>query len=128
MKRKFYAGLLAAALIGTAAYAGVGKEVNAELSAAAIASMQAFIAERSVDGVFLHYDPVAGELLELELKLLHVEVTKKDGFYVSCANFIDQFGRPVDLDFLVVRDGDEFKTVQAIVHRLAAAKRPYTLD
>ena len=53
---------------------------------------------------------------------------KKGEFYVSCADFVDKNGTKVDLDFLVIKDGDNLKTIQAVVHSLDGKKRKYHLE
>lgn len=52
----------------------------------------------------------------------------KNGFYVSCADFVDQHGRKIDIDFLVRPAGDRLKTTQAIVHSIDGDKRQYHLE
>lgn len=47
---------------------------------------------------------------------------------VSCADFQAPDGTLVDLDFLVLPDGDEVKAVQAVVHSIDGEKRPYDLE
>jgi len=53
---------------------------------------------------------------------------KKGYFFVSCADFIDENGNKVDLDFLVIKDGENFKTIQAVVHSIDGKKRKYHLE
>ncbi|MFQ5989459.1 MAG: hypothetical protein ACE5K9_06045 [Candidatus Methylomirabilales bacterium] len=85
-------------------------------------AMKRFIDEGTVDGVYRHYDPVTGKILRLEFIDLKSKVLKKGGFYVSCGNFKDHRGRPVDLDLLVIHDGDYMRGTQAAVHKLPGDK------
>ncbi len=79
-------------------------------------------------GVYRHYDAVAGKLLDLKFEKLHSGIVKKGDFYVSCADFVDQSGRAVDMDFLVVPAGKKVRTVQGLVHKVDGDKRPYHLE
>ena len=91
-------------------------------------AMTSFIDGQSVDGKLLHYDPVAGELLQLELLELHSGIVQKGDFFVSCADFQAADGRKVDIDFLVVPAGSGYRVNQAIVHSVAGKKRKYHLE
>ncbi len=86
-------------------------------------AMKRFIDEGTVDGVYRHYDPVTGKILRLEFIELKSKVLKKGDFYVSCGNFKDHRGRPVDLDLLVIQDGDYVRGTQAAVHKLPGDKK-----
>ena len=92
------------------------------------ASMQDFIDRQSSNGIYLHYDPVSGELRRLRLKELHSGIVKKGDYYVSCADFSDADGKLVDMDFLVLQRGEQLHTQQAIVHKADGKKRPYHLE
>jgi hypothetical protein len=92
------------------------------------ASMMSFIDGTMISDNYYIYDAVGGQLLELKFAKLHEGIVKKGNFYVSCADFIDENGSKVDLDFLVIKDGDNFKTIQAVVHSLDGKKRKYHLE
>jgi hypothetical protein len=91
-------------------------------------AMTHFVGAHSVEGELLHYDPVAGELRRLRLEELHSGIVKKGEFYVSCADFRDESGTLVDVDFLVLDMGDSFHVNQAIVHAVDGKKRAYHLE
>lgn len=91
-------------------------------------AMTAFISGQEVKSRMLHYDPVAGELLQLELVELHEGIVQKGDFFVSCADFKGPDGRAYDLDFLVVPAGDGYRVNQAIVHSVDGEKRKYHLE
>jgi hypothetical protein len=92
------------------------------------ASMMSFIDSTMISDTYYIYDAVGGRLLELKFAKLHEGVVKKGDFYVSCADFIDKNGTKVDIDFLVIKDGDNLKTIQAVVHSLDGKKRKYHLE
>ena len=92
------------------------------------ASMRSFIESNVINDTYYIYDAVGGRLLELKFAKLHEGIVKKGDFYVSCADFVDKNGTKVDLDFLVIKDGDNLKTIQAVVHSLDGKKRKYHLE
>ena len=115
-------------LTGAMAWAGGCKAVSGKMKGDIMASMNVFIAEKSVDGTFYMFDAVKGDLMRLRFSKLHDGVMKKGDFYVSCADFFDEGGRKVDLDFLVLKSGGGFITTQAVVHAIDGKKRKYHLE
>ena len=91
-------------------------------------SMMAYIKTRTINDTFYIYDALEGKLLNLKYDKLHEGIIKKKNFFVSCADFFDKNGRKVDLDFLVIKDGDQLKTIQAVVHSVNKKKRKYHLE
>jgi len=91
-------------------------------------SMMTFIEKRMVDDTFIIFDAVKGRLMKLKYDKLHDGIIRKGEFYVSCADFFDEKGKKVDLDFLVIRDGNNLHTVQAVVHAIDGKKREYHLE
>ena len=79
-------------------------------------------------GTYIIYDAVTGDLLRLQFKELHKGIVKKDDFYVSCADFVDNNGNKYDLDFLVVDNSGKFDVYEAIVHKVNDDKRKYDLE
>ena len=92
------------------------------------ASMMSFIENNMISDTYYIYDAIGGKLLELKFAKLHEGTVKKGDFYVSCADFVEKNGTKVDLDFLVIKDGDNLKTIQAVVHSLDGKKRKYHLE
>lgn len=113
---------------GLPALAGDDPSIQGELRQKIQQSMTQYIDQMSVDGTLRQYDPVSGEPRELEFQELHDGIVRKGDFYVSCADFLAPDGTLVDLDFLVLPDGDEVKAVQAVVHAVDGEKRPYDLE
>jgi hypothetical protein len=91
-------------------------------------SMKSFIRSETIDGAFYLYDPVEGKLLRLKFDKLHEGIVRKADFYVSCADFVDQNGRKVDVDLLVRDSTGKLITTQAIVHTVNDSKREYHLE
>ena len=111
-----------------AALAADDSSIQGELRTNIRASMQQFIRQKTVDGVYHHYDPVEGKLLRLTFDTLHSGIVRTGDFYVSCADFSDQAGRKLDMDFLVVPAGAGLLTTQAILHKVDGVKRPYDVE
>ncbi len=115
-------------LAAPAAQAGNDPSIEGDLRKNIQAAMDSWVGEQTVDGTVRLYDPVEGRLLELKFEELHDGIVKKGDFYVSCADFADQDGRKIDVDFLVLPDGDELIATQAIVHSVDGKKRQYHLE
>ncbi len=90
--------------------------------------MNTYVESQMDDDVVRLYDPVEGRLLRLKFERLHSGIVHKGDFYVSCADFVDQDDRKIDVDFLVLPDGDRLLATQAIVHSVDGAKRKYHLE
>lgn len=91
-------------------------------------SMKEYIEHQSISGSIYVYDAVDGKLLKLKLDKLHEGIVKKGAFYVSCADFKDQNGRKIDIDFMVREKDDKLITTQALVHSVEGEKRKYHLE
>ncbi len=123
--------IVAATLPGTfvtPAQAGDDPSIKAELRTHIHKAMDAFVSQQTTDGSLRLYDPVAGELLRLASYELHSGIVKKGDFYVSCADFVDQEGRKIDVDFLVIPSDGELRATQGIVHSVAGEKRKFHLE
>ena len=109
------------------ASAGDDPSIKGELRANIQQAINGFVAERTVDGEFLLYDPVTNKVLRLTDADIHKGIVRKGDFYVSCAGFKDQKGRKIGVDIMVIADDDNLRASQAIVHKIEGAKRPYDL-
>lgn len=91
-------------------------------------SMTDYIAQQTIEEHIYLYDAVKGALLRLKLDRLHGGIVKKGDFYVSCADFTDQNGNKVDIDFMVRQADNRLITTQALVHSVNGKKRKYHLE
>jgi hypothetical protein len=124
-----FALALACVLPAASASAADDPSIQGETRQGIQAAMTSFIASHDAgDHTLLHYDPVTGKLLRLKLVELHDGIVRKGHFYVSCADFQDEGGGVVDIDFLVVPSGDDFRVNQAIVHKADGEKRTYHVE
>jgi hypothetical protein len=115
-------------ILASVAFAADDPSIKGSLRDNIKTSMMTFIEKRMVDDTFIIYDAVDGRLMKLKYDKLHDGIIKKRDFYVSCADFFDEKGRKVDLDFLVIRDGDNLHTIQAVIHAIDGKKRKYHLE
>ena len=115
-------------LIASVAFAGDDPSIKGSLRENIKTSMDSFIKVYTVNGTYYIYDAVQGRLLRLNFKKLHDGIVKKGDFYVSCADFVDEHGKMVDLDFLVIPNGEELVTTQGVVHAIDGKKRKYHLE
>ena len=81
-----------------------------------------------VEEIFFIYDAPQGRLLKLRFDKLHEGIVKKGDFFVSCADFYTSTDQKIDIDFLVIKDGNQLKTIQAVVHSIDGKKRKYHLE
>ena len=102
--------------------------IKGNLRSAIQMAMTRYITNQSIEGQVYLYDAVAGRLLKMTLLELQEGIMQKNGFYVSCADFSDQDGRLIDIDFLVRASKDQLVTTQAIVPSIDGKKRKYHLE
>ena len=120
--------LLLGASLSFSVSAADDPSIKGELRTNVNQSMNDFINNQTIDGSMYIYDSVKGNLLKLKLDKLHSGIVEKGGFYVSCADFKDQNGNKVDVDFMVRPSGDKFITTQALLHKVDGKKRKYHLE
>ena len=107
------------------AHAGDDKTINGKLRSDINASMEKYITKQTIDGKLFVFDAVQNKLLELTDGKLHKNITKDGEFYITCADYTDQNGHKVDLDFLVKQSGEVQVTTQTVVHAVNDKYRPY---
>lgn len=128
IKNSFNIIIFAGSITVGSAFAADDASIKGDLRTNIQASMNTFIVDQSVDDKMFVYDAVDGKLLELSLDSLHSGIVKKGEFYVSCADFIDQNGRKIDIDFMVRKKNESLITTQALVHSVDGKKRTYHLE
>lgn len=124
MSRRILALLAVVALMPGIAMASSEPVVEPRAHTEVRAATVSFIEANTFDGVYRYFDVDSGELLELELKMLHPLIGKCGELYVARADFFDGQGRPVDMRFLVVRDAGRMRAFQAVAHKVGASHRP----
>lgn len=128
-KRVFMAALVAfLGVVGVPVFAGDDPSIQGRLREDIKTAMRHLIERNTVGEVFSLYDPVKGKLFRLQLVKLHEGIEKKGDYFVSCADFKDAAGNLVDLDFLVLQNGDRMIATQAVIHKADGEKRTYHLE
>ena len=115
-------------LLAVSVHAADDPTIPAQLKTDVQVAMNAHIDSNQSGGRFVIYDAVDGKLLRLQLKELHAGVVRNGEFYVSCADFADEIGAVVDVDFLVVRSDYGFRVLEGVVHKVGGKKRTYNLE
>ncbi len=91
-------------------------------------AMGQHVQTNTIGSRYVIYDNQKGELKRLTLDNIHEGIVRKGEFFVSCADFRDADGALYDLDFLVAKEGPEYRVIQALVHAVEGKKRPYHLE
>ena len=116
------------ALITSVAFAGNDPTIKGKERSSVATVMKTHIDLHNVGGKYLIYDQTSNKMRSLTFASLHSGIVKKGKFYVSCADFLDDEGKRFDLDFLIIKNGKNYKFVQALVHKVNDEKRPYTIE
>jgi len=122
MKLSYIGLLLAAISFSSSVFSADDPSIRGDLRANVQQSMANFIEEQTIEEHLYVYDAVKGKLLQLKLLELHDGIVKKGDFYVSCADFSDQHGNKVDIDFMVRKTSSGLITTQALVHSINGKK------
>jgi len=88
-------------------------------------AMQMHVNDNTVNGNYYIYDAVTNDVKSLKYKKLLSGIVKKENFYVSCAYFTDDMGKPYDMDLLVAENNGSYKVVDSILHKVDGEKREY---
>lgn len=110
------------------AIAGDDPSIKGELRKDIQSAMDQHIKSNKLNGNYVIYDAVNGEMKNLTLVELHSGIVKKGEYYVSCADFVDNKGKKYDLDFLVSGTDSGYKVLQSIVHSVEGKKRKYHVE
>ena len=111
--------------VSSSANAGDDLSIKGQLRTDITNSMEEYIAKQTIDGKLFVFDAVKNKLLELKSGKLHKRIAKDGEFYITCADYVDQDGQKIDLDFLVKTSGNKQITTQTIVHAVDDKYRPY---
>ena len=131
MSRFFAAATVAGLMMATAtqAFAADDPSIKGELRADIKKAMLEHVAANTLDGDYIIYDAVEGELLRLKFDALHDGIVKKGDFYVACGDFNAHDGTYYDLDMLVADKGEGGMLVlQSVVHKKEDDKREYHVE
>jgi len=97
---------------------------DAELRESVQAAMLEFIDATTVKGKHLIFDPVQGDYVRATFKTLHKNMAlTADTFYVSCADFEDEAGNLLDVDFMVSSVDEYWAVFQSVIHMRDGKRR-----
>ena len=93
--------------------------VSSEFREAVQGAMLEHIDATAIDnGKHLIFDPVEGDWISARFDHLHEHLIEiKDMMYVSCADFIDDTGDILDIDFLVAKVDDYYGVIRTVIHK-----------
>lgn len=112
----------------TFSFAGDDPSIKGDLRTSIQTAMGQHIDSNKLNGNYVIYDEINGEMKNLTLVELHSGIVKKGDFYVSCADFVDKVGKKYDLDFLVGKSDKGLQVLQSIVHSVDGNKRKYHVE
>lgn len=115
-------------LVATQIQAGNDANIKGMERVAIKTAMGHHVQANTLNSSYIIYDNQKGELKKLTLDNIHEGIVRKGDFFVSCADFRDTSGKLYDLDFLVAKQGNDYRVIQALVHAVEGKKRPYHLE
>ncbi len=81
----------------------------------------------TVNGNFLIYDGEIGRTRHTKFDHVHKGVMKKDDGFLACVDLLD--GKTLlDVDFVVTKEGGEYKVSKVAIHKVEGKKRKGHLD
>jgi hypothetical protein len=88
---------------------GRASTVTQEEKIRLFSALSEFIDGRTFDGKFEMKNPETGETKRVTFKKFHRVLFKRNKIYVLCADFIDDAGNQVLVDFFLLHDGARFR-------------------
>ena len=110
---------------GHISHAADDPQISKQMQAKIQGTTKEYIAEQTVDGKLYVFDAVQNKLLKLTFGDLHSGIVQEGGVFLTCADFTDQDGIKVDLDFMVRPTKTGYIATQSIVHAVNEKYRPY---
>jgi len=109
--------------------AAQANESSPEFREAVQAAMLEYIDATAIKGKHLIFDPIKGDYVHARFAKLHTNLSKvADTFYVSCADFVDDNGDLVDIDYMVAEQDGYWAVFQSVVHMRDGAIRPSHME
>lgn len=102
--------------------AQAGKDIAQDDKVALQLALMEYVDGKTFDGRFLHFDAEKKELLGLYPANLHPMIVPGTGFYFLCADFRDDQGGKVDVDFVATRTEDGFRVIQTMINNRAVVR------
>ena len=118
------AGLM---LMAVAVSAGDDPSIRGTLRPQIWETIDDYLVTLMPDATMRLYDPIENRVLRLEFMTAHEGIVRKGDFYVGSAGFVDQDGRKIDVDLLVLQTEKPMQVKQAIVHKIDGVERQINL-
>ena len=114
-----YAVLALALTVLTPQPSQAGQNLDQEDRVALQLALMAYVDSKTFDGRFLHFDVERKELRGLHSANLFPMIVPATGFYFLCADFRDDQGGKVDVDFVATRTEGGFRVIQTMINHRA---------
>lgn len=90
---------------------------SAESMEAVQAAMLEYIDATAIDGRHLIFDTIKGEYVSAKFVKLHKNlVLVENTFFVSCADFLEENGQLLDVDYMVAKSNGYWTVFQSVIH------------
>ena len=118
-----YIAIAIAFTVLTVTPARAGGKVAQEDRVALQLALMEYVDAKTFDGRFLHFDAEQKELLGLYPANLHPMIVPATGFYFLCADFRDDQGGKVDVDFVATKTESGFRVIQTMINNRAVVRQ-----
>ncbi len=115
-RKNLFAALATVLLLITAPYNMAHASQMQETKVRLQSDLQKHIYRSLVDGAFHTLDSQTGEVKALYPRVSHPMILTMGKYYVMCADFRDEHGNDVDIDFYMIRKARGFQVFRAEVN------------
>ncbi len=98
-------------------YPGHAQELDVQTRVELQRTLEQYVNAKTEDGIYPFFDVEAGEARRLTLKKLHPVIFQKQRYYLMCADFIDEGGSDVLVDYIVRKRGAQYIVEQEVAGR-----------
>lgn len=98
-------------------HAGHAQELDVQTRVELQRTLAQYVSAKTEDGIYPFFDVEAGEPRRLTLKKLHPVIFQKEGYYLMCADFMDEEGSDVLVDYIVRKRGAQYLVEQEVAGR-----------
>ena len=92
-------------------------QFSPEYKEAIHSAMLEYIDATAINGKHLIFDPLVGDYIQAKFRKLHANLSLvEDTFFVSCADFEDENGKLLDVDYMVAESYGYWSVFQAVIH------------
>lgn len=121
MRTIFLVGFMCLAAAISPAHAG--EQLTTSEKILLQATMQRSIASHLVDGEYFYFDTAAAKVRVLYPAKTHPMILRMGQHFILCTNFRKSDGTPVNVDFYITRQDDNFVVFDTVVANRAPIKK-----